>query len=98
MVLELMGHRRLFGYLSEVEVAGSSFLRIDMPTNSDGEQVTQLYSPSAVYAITPTSDEIVQSMAPANSPKPVCRFELPLEEKTSDPDSEEFVEDGEGPF
>jgi hypothetical protein len=45
-VLELMGHRRLAGHLSEQQIGGSSFLRIDVPTEPPA---TQFYSPSAVY-------------------------------------------------
>lgn len=30
-ILELMGHRRLGGYVSEATVAGAGFLRIDVP-------------------------------------------------------------------
>jgi len=31
-VLELMGHRRLAGYVSEQEIAGADMLRIDVPS------------------------------------------------------------------
>lgn len=30
-ILELMGHRRLSGYVTEVEVAGAGMLRLDVP-------------------------------------------------------------------
>lgn len=30
-ILELMGHRRLGGYLTEQEIAGAAFIRIDIP-------------------------------------------------------------------
>ena len=30
-ILELMGHRRLAGYLREQTVSGASFLRLDVP-------------------------------------------------------------------
>lgn len=35
-ILELMGHRRLAGWLSEEEVAGAAFLRLDIPAVPDG--------------------------------------------------------------
>jgi hypothetical protein len=34
--LELMGHRRLGGYVSEATVAGAGFLRIDVPGDDSG--------------------------------------------------------------
>jgi hypothetical protein len=82
-ILELMGHRRLTGRVSEVEIAGSSFIRIDVPgfvhTEPTGEQeereaATQFYSPAAVYCITPTTEEIVR--ATRTAPMPVQEWEL----------------------
>lgn len=74
-VLELMGHRRLAGYLTEVDLAGGRFLRIDVPM-ADGTMATQLYSPAAVYAITPASEEIAYVVARQNQPQPLHYFEL----------------------
>ena len=74
-ILELMGHRRLIGRLSTATIAGASFLRIDIPL--DGDEATQFYSPSAVYAITPTTEELARRAAHLNAVAPVSRFELP---------------------
>lgn len=35
-ILELMGHRRLGGYIREQEIAGQAFLRIDVPEHPAG--------------------------------------------------------------
>src|SRR3954451_15011382 len=77
-ILELMGHRRLGGRLSEATIAGAAFVRIDVPHPNDSSQVaaTQFYSPTAVYAITPTTEEIACALA-IRAPQPVTRWELP---------------------
>jgi hypothetical protein len=75
-VLELMGHRRLAGYVTEQEIAGAGMLRIDVP-GEDGPVATQFYSPSSVYCITPTTEEIARAVAKRNQPAPVQRWELP---------------------
>lgn len=75
-ILELMGHRRLGGYISEAEIAGAKFLRIDIPS-SDGPPTTQLYGPSAIYSLTPTTEEIAKAVAERNRPVPVYQWELP---------------------
>lgn len=75
-ILELMGHRRLIGRLSTATIAGASFLRIDIP-REEGAETTQFYSPSAVYAITPTTEELARRAAHLNTVAPVSRFELP---------------------
>jgi hypothetical protein len=74
-ILELMGHRRLAGYLSEQQVGGTSFLRIDVP-GDEGNVATQLYSGGAVYCITPTTEAIARKVAKGCEPAPVTRWEL----------------------
>ena len=77
-ILELMGHRRLGGRISEATIAGGAFIRIDIPhPNAIGMfRASQFYSPSAVYAITPTTEEIASAVG-RNAPEPVSRWELP---------------------
>ena len=80
-ILELMGHRRLGGYVTEQEIAGTAFLRIDVPGDDDSAAATQFYAPAAVYAITPTTEEIARAVAAHNRPEPVHRWELPAPTK-----------------
>lgn len=79
VILELMGHRKLGGYLREETIGGASFLRIDVPDpeKDGGVQATQLYSPSAVYCITPTTQELAVEFARGCRVAPVARWELP---------------------
>jgi len=77
-ILELMGHRRLGGFVSEDELAGAGMLRIDIP-KSEGEGFTcsQYYSPAAMYALTLVSEEIARAVAKSNQPQPAHSWELP---------------------
>jgi hypothetical protein len=91
-ILELMGHRRLAGHLSEVSIAGGSFVRIDVPVDL-AKNVTQFYSPSAVYCITPTTEETARAVARGAQPAPVQRWELPPAPKDDDgPTSSNLVD------
>lgn len=85
-VLELMGHRKLAGLVTEQEIAGHGFLRLDIYVQprplTQGPQLdthiaTQFYSPSSVYAITPTSEDTARAFAERNQPAPVSRWDLP---------------------
>jgi hypothetical protein len=79
-ILELMGHRKLAGYVSEVEVAGRGMLRLDVPraaAESDSWRATQFYSPQALYCLTPTDEATARALASRNQPEPVTRWELP---------------------
>ena len=75
-ILELMGHRRLGGYVAEATVAGAGFLRIDVP-GADGPEATQFYSPSSVYCLTPTTEAMARAVAVRSRLEPVQRWELP---------------------
>lgn len=75
-VLELMGHRRLAGKLSEQVVGGGSFIRLDVPGDGDTWTATQFYAPAAVYCITPTTEAIARRVAASSRPAPVTAWEL----------------------
>jgi hypothetical protein len=74
-ILELMGHRRLAGKVTEAAIGGGSFIRIDMPMK-DGSQSTQFYSPGSIYCITPTTEEIARTMSMAYQLEPVNQWEF----------------------
>lgn len=77
-ILELFGHRRLAGLVTEVQLGGASFLRLDIPGKKNGEwALTQFYSPAAIYAITPTTPDMARAVAAQSEPGPVSRWELP---------------------
>lgn len=99
VILELMGHRRLAGFLTEQEVAGKGFLRLDIPGQPPA---TQLYNPTAVYAITPTTEDIARAVAMTSQPAPVQRWELPPaitpDEEAAEVRSMQFAEDDGNPF
>lgn len=96
-VLELMGHRRLGGFVSEATLAGGAFLRIDVPGAEPGKFVaTQYYSPGSVYALTPTTEEAARAVAKRNRPEPMHRWELPERSEPRpavEPDDAEFDDD-----
>jgi hypothetical protein len=77
-VLELMGHRRIAGKLTE-QTGGcfAGLLRIDIPGPDGAIAATQFYSSAAVYCITPTTEEIARHVAARNVPEPVHAWELP---------------------
>ncbi len=84
-ILELMGHRKLAGQISEVTIGGAPMLRLDTP--SAAGDVTQFYSAAAVYCITPCNEKTARAVADAYRPQPVSRFELPVRtERTGDDD------------
>ena len=76
-ILELMGHRRLAGLVKEQTIGSASFIRIDVFTAGDKAIATQFYNPSAVYCMTPTTEDLARRIAEKERPEPVTKWELP---------------------
>lgn len=72
-IVELMGHVRLVGYVTEVEAFGRKMGRIDIETPEGS--VTQLFGGEAVYRITPTTEEIARAWN-ENPPSPIRPWNL----------------------
>jgi hypothetical protein len=74
-IIELMGHVKIAGHVTEVEMFGSKLGRVDIP---NGETfTTQYFNGSSLYRLTPTTEEIARGVAKNNQPAPVYRWELP---------------------
>jgi hypothetical protein len=55
-VVELFGHNIVAGEVSEVSVAGTEMLRVDVPEVDGVPGFTKFYGGAAVYAITPVDE------------------------------------------
>lgn len=79
-LLEIMGHQRFAGRVTEQTLGGASFLRIDIPALADGQPAfTKLFSASSVYAITPMAEDLVRGVAAELRNVPVSVYDLPAE-------------------
>ncbi len=97
VILELMGHRKLGGYLKEEAIAGTSFIRIDVIDVAGKSVATQYYSASAIYCISPCTQELAVQFGITHQPAPVTRWELPSSAGTgsSVTDVTHFLDDDE---
>lgn len=76
-ILEVMGHRKIAGLVTEQEIAGAGFIRIDIPgPDGKGLVATQFYSPKSIYGLTPCSEELARRVAVNHQIRPVERWEL----------------------
>lgn len=82
-ILELLGHRRLGGMVTEVELFGGRMARIDIPDTSEGAApdkviATQHYSQAAIYGCHPCTEEAAREAARWCQPQlPVTPLALP---------------------
>lgn len=60
-IVELFGHQRVAGRLSEQAIGGETFIRVDVP-HGDGEY-TRLFGKGAIYAINLCSEDVARNAA-----------------------------------
>lgn len=85
-ILELMGHVRVAGRITEEERFGGKLGRIDIP-DKDGGFTTQYFNAASIYRLTPTSEEAARAVALNCQPHPVHAWELPKPALTHDRDN-----------
>jgi hypothetical protein len=77
-MLELFGHQRLAGLVTEVQLGGASFVRVDVPEDGKkkGWKLTKMYNPSAIYSITPVTEETARMVAKGCTGEPITRWDV----------------------
>jgi len=96
-VVEIMGHKKYAGHVTEHAMGGSSFVRIDVPeiTLSDGQTLapfTKLFGAGSVYCISPVTEETAKAFAAKLMAESFSRFEaprLPAPSKGTDADEDD---------
>ena len=98
-VVELLGHVRMAGLVTEEDRFGGKLGRIDIPVGD--KFITQYFGHGSVYRLTPCSEEVARAVSSANEPRPVHVYELPAQamrgEDLGDSVYEEFERVVDGP-
>jgi hypothetical protein len=99
-IVEVMGHRRFAGMVSEQTIGGSSFVRVDVPAVTKGEETlaafTKLFGSGSIYCISPVSEEIARGLAARWQEAPISVYELPERKIPALEDQTEAWHDPEG--
>ena len=75
-VVELFGHTRMSGTVTDSTIGGASFIRIDVPETTKQPSFTRFVNPSAVYAINPVTKEVMEQMAESITSKPIESWDI----------------------
>lgn len=76
-IVELVGHQRIAGRVTEQQVGGCNFVRVDIPPVGNRPGFTRLLGQGAIYAINPVTEQIARAAAAAYRAEPVAAYELP---------------------
>lgn len=75
-MVELFGHARIAGEVSEQTIAGGAMVRIDVPETETSPGFTRIVNVAAIYAINPMSEEMVRSIAGQLNVKPIQPWDI----------------------
>jgi len=70
-IVELFGHQKIAGLVSEQVVGGCSFVRVDVPEINNQQKCTRLYGQGAIYGMTFVDEETAIVAAKHFNPKPI---------------------------
>ena len=73
-IVEIFGHQRIAGRVSEQTIGGCSFVRVDVPECPKHQAFTKLYGQGAIYAMTITDEKTARMAAESYAPEPMDRW------------------------
>lgn len=97
-IIELFGHQRIAGRVTEQAIGGCSFLRVDVPEIPADDVAmsppvagyTKLYGNGAIYAITIVEEQIARAAAATMRARPVTPYTLRSMALSHRPAQDEF--------
>ncbi len=94
-IVELFGHSKLAGRVTEQSIAGGTFLRVDVPELAGRPGFTRFYGAGAIYSLTPVDEALARRVAQALSPRPVTVYGVVLPERQLPSPEEEDWDEGD---
>jgi hypothetical protein len=76
-IVDLFGHQRVAGQVSEQQFGGGAFVRVDVPPIGDKPGFTRLFGPTAIYGIAFVTEPVARAAAAQLRPEPISPYDLP---------------------
>lgn len=77
-ILEIMGHQRYAGHVTNQSLGGASFVRIDVPEFGPLRPAfSKLFSAGSIYCITPVSEDVARQVAEGLQRSPINVYDFP---------------------
>jgi hypothetical protein len=78
-LVELFGHNKIAGKVTEAELGGGSLIRVDVPSVKERQPITKYYNVKAIYGITPVDEATATRMAESIDAAPVSSYSIDRE-------------------
>jgi hypothetical protein len=75
-IVEVMGHNEYAGFVSSESIAGAGMLRVDVPGTSRRAAFTKYLSTSAIYGISPCTEETARARAESQQATPFSSWSV----------------------
>lgn len=75
-IIELMGHQKMAGTISDAAMGGGAFIRVDVPETTTSPKFTRFLNPSSIYAINPVTEDVMRVMAERIKFRPVDAWDV----------------------
>jgi hypothetical protein len=77
-IVDLFGHTRLAGRISEQTIGGETFIRVDVPNGPELDKFhTRLFGKGAIYGMSLTDEAIAREYAKRSTTRPVSAYDVP---------------------
>ena len=80
-IVELFGHQKVAGQVSEQQIAGQAMLRVDVPEMEGQAGWTRFYGGNAVYSVTPADEATTRAAAAMLQARPITVYGVAAPER-----------------
>lgn len=92
-IVDLFGHTRLAGRVSEVQQYGTSMCRIEVPAVDERPGFTRDVGGAAIFGMTDVNQELAVAFTRAQRTAPVQAYELKMLPAAAEPPDAELIEE-----
>mgnify|MGYP001262252041 CR=1 FL=1 len=76
-VIEMMGHRKIVGKITESDIAAGSLLKVSVLGKDGKPERTEYIGVGSIYCLTIVTEEAAMAAAAKNAPEPTWAWNLP---------------------
>lgn len=76
-VIEMMGHRKIVGKITESDIAAGVLLKVTVLSKDGKPDRTEYIGLASIYCLTIVTEEVALAVAASNSPEPTWAWNIP---------------------